>query len=215
MPNSFWGYTEACKLIGARYPAAPLGLITVAALLPQDWEFKLVNCNTEELEMSDLAWADMVMTGGMLNQQPDCFRLIELCHEHNKPVVVGGPDATSSPHLYASADFQVLGEAEDVIRDFVAAWERGDRKGVFTAEKFTDRRHHDADAALRLCSSSTSTSTSASSTRAAARSPASSATSSSSTAASRAPRPTSRFWPNCSRSTSSAIAAMSISSTTT
>ena len=78
----------------------------------------------------------MVMTGGMLNQQPDCFRLIELCHKHNKPVVVGGPDATSSPHLYQSADFQVLGEAEDVIKDFVAAWERGERSGVFKAEKF-------------------------------------------------------------------------------
>ncbi len=54
VPNSFWGYTEACKLVGARYPAAPLGLITVAALLPQHWEFKLVNCNTEDLELSDL-----------------------------------------------------------------------------------------------------------------------------------------------------------------
>ncbi len=136
VPNSFWGYTEACKLIGARYPAAPLGLITVAALLPQDWEFKLVNCNTEDLELADIEWADMVMTGGMLNQQPDCFRLIEFCHEHNKPVVVGGPDATSSPHLYKSADFQVLGEAEDVIKDFVAAWQRGERSGVFEAEKF-------------------------------------------------------------------------------
>ena len=137
VPNSFWGYTEACKLIGARYPAAPLGLITVAALLPQDWEFKLVNCNTEDLELADIDWADMVMTGGMLNQQPDCFRLIELCHEHNKPVVVGGPDVTSSPHLYQSADFQVLGEVEDVINDFVAAWQRGERSGVFKAEKFT------------------------------------------------------------------------------
>jgi radical SAM superfamily enzyme YgiQ (UPF0313 family) len=136
VPNSFWGYTEACKLVGARYPAAPLGLITVAALLPQTWEFKLVNCNTEELDLADLAWADMVMTGGMLNQQPDCLRLIELCHQHGKPAAVGGPDVTSSPHLYKSADFQVLGEAEDIIKDFVAAWERGERSGVFTAERF-------------------------------------------------------------------------------
>ncbi len=136
VPNSFWGYTEACKLVGARYPAAPLGLITVAALLPQDWEFKLVNCNTDDLALSDIDWADLVMTGGMLNQQPDCLRLIELCHKHGKPVVVGGPDATSSPHVYESADFQVLGEAEDVIADFVAAWQRGERKGVFTAERF-------------------------------------------------------------------------------
>ena len=136
VPNSFWNYTEACKLVDARYPAAPLGLITVAAMLPQDWEFRLVNCNTEDLEQADIEWADMVMTGGMLNQQPDCIRLIDLCHTHGKPVVVGGPDVTSSPHLYASADFQVLGEAEDVIKDFVAAWERGERSGVFSAEKF-------------------------------------------------------------------------------
>ena len=78
----------------------------------------------------------MVMTGGMLNQQPDCQRIIELCHAHGKPVVVGGPDVTSSPHLYQAADFQVLGEAEDVIEDFVATWEHGERSGVFTAEKF-------------------------------------------------------------------------------
>jgi radical SAM superfamily enzyme YgiQ (UPF0313 family) len=136
VPNSFWNYAESCKLVDARYPAAPLGLITVAALLPQSWEFKLVNCNTEELDPVDIDWADMVMTGGMMNQQPDCLRLISLCHAHDKPVVVGGPDATSSPHLYTSADFQVLGEAEDVIKNFVSAWERGERSGIFAAEKF-------------------------------------------------------------------------------
>ncbi len=135
--NSFWNYADSCRVVGARYPAAPLGLITVAALLPQTWQFRLINRNTEELTRDDLAWADLVMTGGMLNQQPDCLRLIELCHRHGKPVVVGGPDVTSSPHIYKSADFQVLGEAEDVINDFVAAWERGERSGVFSAERFT------------------------------------------------------------------------------
>ncbi|HEY1473143.1 MAG TPA: B12-binding domain-containing radical SAM protein [Pseudolabrys sp.] len=136
VPNSFWNYTDTCKLLGTRYPAAPLGLITVAALLPQSWEFKLVNRNTEDLDSEDLAWADIVMTGGMLNQQPDCRYLIELCHSLGKPIAVGGPDATSSPHLYKAADFRVLGEAEDVINDFVAAWERGERSGTFQAEKF-------------------------------------------------------------------------------
>jgi hypothetical protein len=43
IPNSFWNYTEACELVGAKYPAAPLGLITVAALCPKEWEFRLVN----------------------------------------------------------------------------------------------------------------------------------------------------------------------------
>jgi len=136
IPNSFWNYTEACELVGAKYPAAPLGLITVAAMLPKHWDIRLINRNTEALTDADLDWADLVMIGGMLNQQPDFITLIDLCHLHGKPVCVGGPDVSSSPHLYAAADFQVIGEAEHIIADFVAAWERGERKGVFTAEKF-------------------------------------------------------------------------------
>jgi radical SAM superfamily enzyme YgiQ (UPF0313 family) len=136
IPNSFWNYVETCKLVGARYPAPPLGLITVAALLPQSWDIRLINRNTEELTDADLDWADLVMIGGMLNQQPDFLYLIELAHLHGKPVCVGGPDVSSSPHLYSAADFQVIGEAEEIISEFVAAWERGERSGVFTAEKF-------------------------------------------------------------------------------
>ena len=136
VPNSFWNYAETCQIMGARYPAAPLGLITVAALLPRPWEVRLVNRNTEELTDADLDWADLVMVGGMLNQQPDFLYLIELAHSHGKPVCVGGSDVSSSPHLYAEADFRVIGEAEHIMADFVLAWERGERSGVFTAEKF-------------------------------------------------------------------------------
>src|SRR6266851_1269030 len=136
IPNSFWNYTEACELVGAKYPAAPLGLITVAAMLPKHWDIRLVNRNTEPLTDADLDWADLVMIGGMLNQQPDFIYLIDLAHLHGKPVCVGGPDVSSSPHLYADADFQVIGEAEQIIEHFIAAWERGERKGVFIAEKF-------------------------------------------------------------------------------
>jgi radical SAM superfamily enzyme YgiQ (UPF0313 family) len=136
LAESFWNFAAACEIMGARYPAAPLGLITVAALLPPHWNIRLVNRNTEELAESDLAWADLVMTGGMLVQQPDTLEIIEMCHRRGKPVVVGGPDTTSSPHVYRSADFQVLGEAEDIMDQFIAAWEAGERKGVFEAEKF-------------------------------------------------------------------------------
>ena len=62
--------------MGARYPTAPLGMITVAAMLPSDWEIRLVNRNTEDLAEGDLEWADMVMTGGMLFQQADSLRII-------------------------------------------------------------------------------------------------------------------------------------------
>jgi radical SAM superfamily enzyme YgiQ (UPF0313 family) len=135
-PNSFWSFGAACEAAGARCPAPPLGLITLAALLPQTWEFRLINRNAEPLDDADILWADLVMTGGMLPQQVDTLAIVYRCKDLGIPVCVGGPDPTSSPHLYDAADFLVLGEAEGVIDAFVAAWTRGERKGIFRAEKF-------------------------------------------------------------------------------
>ena len=131
--SSFWNYRATCELAGARYPAAPLGLITVAALLPKDWEIRLVDRNTETLTDDDFDWADLVMTGGMLPQRNDARCIIEMCRACDKPVVVGGPDVTSSPSFYSAANFQVLGEAEEVMDDFLAAWRSGATQGVFEA----------------------------------------------------------------------------------
>jgi radical SAM superfamily enzyme YgiQ (UPF0313 family) len=135
-PRSFWSYDGACQLLGAKYPAAPLGLITLAAMLPASWDIRLVNRNTEELEASDLDWADMVMTGGMLAQRPDCLRVIALAKSSGKTVIIGGPDVTSSPQAYEDADIRVLGEAEMIIGDFIAAWDSGQRSGLFEAPRF-------------------------------------------------------------------------------
>jgi len=134
--GSFWNYSITSELLGARYPTIPLGLITLAAMLPAHWTVRLVNRNTETLDEADLDWADLVMTGGMLFQQADSLRLIRRAHARGKPVAVGGPDATSSPHIYAAADFRVLGEAEGIIDAFVAAWEAGERAGDFHAPKY-------------------------------------------------------------------------------
>ena len=134
--GTFWNFAATCEVFGARYPAAPLGLITVAALLPSAWAIRLVDRNTEELTDGDLEWADLVMTGGMLPQQYDTLEIIDICRAGGKPVVVGGPDVTSSPHIYKRADFRVLGEAEGIIDKFIAAWEAGATEGVFEAEKF-------------------------------------------------------------------------------
>jgi radical SAM superfamily enzyme YgiQ (UPF0313 family) len=135
-PNSFWNLQPVCDIWGARCPAPPLGLITVAALLPQHWNIRLINRNAEELTDRDLDWADLVMTGGMLPQQDDALWLIELCRSRGTPVVVGGPDAMSSPDIYRRADFLVLGEAEGLIDQFIDAWSAGATSGVFEGEKF-------------------------------------------------------------------------------
>ena len=133
---TFWNFRRTADVFGAKYPAPPLGLITLAALLPHSWSLRLVNRNTENLSDDDLEWADLVLTGGMLPQQSDTLDIIDLCHARRKPVGVGGPAVTSSPHLYKTANFRVLGEAEGIIDKFVEAWEAGAREGLFEAEKF-------------------------------------------------------------------------------
>ena len=133
---SFWSFQAACQLAGASYPMAPLGLITIAAMLPPSWEFRLIDRNVATLTTADIDWADLIMTTGMLPQQPDTLEVISLCRGRGKPVAVGGPDVTSSPEVYAQADIRVLGEAELVIDDFIAAWNAGQKQGLFEAEKF-------------------------------------------------------------------------------
>jgi radical SAM superfamily enzyme YgiQ (UPF0313 family) len=134
--ESFWNYRESCAVVGAKYPTIPLGLITVAAMLPRQWNVRLVNLNTEELTDADLEWADLVMTGGMMFQQAGTLDIIELCRRRGIPVAVGGPDVSSSPHVYERANFRVVGEAEGVIDKFIDAVDNGSNEGLFVAPKF-------------------------------------------------------------------------------
>src|SRR5580704_10254070 len=92
---SFWNLTATCEVFGARTPAPPTGLITVAAMLPAHWQCRLVNRNTEELIDADLGWSELVMTGGMTPQRIDTLAVIEIARAHGKSVVVGSPDVTS------------------------------------------------------------------------------------------------------------------------
>jgi radical SAM superfamily enzyme YgiQ (UPF0313 family) len=122
---SFWNYQEVCHMVGAKYPASSLGLLTVAALLPQHWEFRLIDENVEPLLDEHLKWADIVMTGGMLPQQRSMLEFIRRAHALDRIVVVGGPDPTSQPDLYHEADFLVLGEGEITIPMFLEDLKKG------------------------------------------------------------------------------------------
>jgi len=135
---SFWNYRETCELVDARYPAAPLGLCTVAALLPSDWEIRLVDRNVEEWNDALLDDADFVFTGGMMPQQRDCVDLIRKARAKGKTVIVGGPDATSSPHLYDDASHLVLGEAEVTMPLFLADLAAGSGKKIYQDSRKAD-----------------------------------------------------------------------------
>src|SRR5690606_8725199 len=128
---SFWNYRDTCQLMDASYPAAPLGLCTVAAMLPSDWELRLVDRNVEPLTDEALDWADYVLTGGMMPQQLDCLELIHRARQRGKTVIVGGPDPTSSPRIYSEANHLILGEAEVTMPPFLADLAAGTPMAVY------------------------------------------------------------------------------------
>jgi hypothetical protein len=123
---SFWNYRATCEAVGVRCPVPPLSLITVAAMLPSSWDVRLIDRNTDELTSADLDRVDLVMTGGMMAQETDTLEIIKICRARGIPVVVGGAGVTSSPHLYDDADFQVQGEAEDIM----AVWRMSKEKDI-------------------------------------------------------------------------------------
>ena len=135
---SFWNYVDICKITGAKYPAAPLGLLTVAALLPQHWEFKLIDANVEPLLAEHFEWADIVCMGGMLPQQQSMLTIIDKAHQHGCPVVVGGPDPSSQPNFYQAADYLVQGEGEVTIPMLIEDLENWITSGEYKSDEFAD-----------------------------------------------------------------------------
>ncbi len=136
--SNFWNFVEGARSIGAKATAPPLGLLTVAALLPAQWHLQVVDLNVQALTTDHLQWADVVCTGGMLAQQPGIMRVLELAQSHGKYTVVGGPDPTSQPDLYEAADAVVVGEGESSIPVWLKSWEAGCAFGKFEPDATVD-----------------------------------------------------------------------------
>ena len=128
---SFWNYRDACETIGAKTPSPPLGLITVAAILPKIWEYRLLDLNAQEFSVDDWQWADIVCVGGMLPQQKGILEVIERALADDKFIVCGGPDPTSQPHIYKHCDALLVGEGESTIPSWLASWRQGKMRGIF------------------------------------------------------------------------------------
>lgn len=120
-PITYWGFQHTMRLIGKRASLPPLGLISLAALLPTDWELKLVDLNTSQLSDDDLRWADAVFVGGMRIQAPSMHAVVARAAALGVTTVVGGPAPTTSPREFPDADVVFCGEAEGRIDRLLAA----------------------------------------------------------------------------------------------
>src|ERR1039457_4992504 len=94
-PDTYWSFKHALKFLGKRAAQPPLGLMTVAALLPKAWKKRLVDVNVERLHDRDLAWADVAMISALHIQHPSLASIVERCRARGLRTVVGGPIASS------------------------------------------------------------------------------------------------------------------------
>jgi radical SAM superfamily enzyme YgiQ (UPF0313 family) len=132
-PETFWSFKHALKFLGKRAAQPPLGLMTVAALLPRTWNKRLVDTNVEQLRDRDLAWADVVLLSGMHIQRESLAAIVGRCRARGLRTVVGGPIASSLSAADLKADHVVIGEAESLIGDLAHDLERGTAKPVYQA----------------------------------------------------------------------------------
>lgn len=139
-PQTFWSYDKILELVDRKVLLPPLGLITVAGILPQEWEFKLVDRNIRAVTEIEWQWADIVIFSAMIVQKYDLIDQIKEAKQRGKLVAVGGPYATSVPNepKNAGADFLVLDEGEITLPMFVEALEKGETKGVIRATEKPD-----------------------------------------------------------------------------
>ena len=96
-PDTFWSFKHALKFIRNKAALPPLGLLTVAALLPPEWNKRLVDVNVRKLADKDLAWADVVFISGMIAQRNSAHELIAHCRAAGKTIMAGGPLFTVEP----------------------------------------------------------------------------------------------------------------------
>ncbi|PAX59552.1 B12-binding domain-containing radical SAM protein [Brunnivagina elsteri] len=132
-PQSFWSYDRFMEIAGLKAVLPPLGIITVAALLPQDWEIRFCDRNVNPETDADWEWCDLVILSAMLVQKPDFHALIQKAVHFGKKVAVGGPYPTSVPQdaLDFGANYLILDEGELTVPLFLEALNQGQTQGIF------------------------------------------------------------------------------------
>ncbi len=138
IPETYWSFKNALKFIGKKASNPPLGLITIAAMLPSSWNKKLIDLNIQNIREKDWKWADLVMISAMIVQKKSTINLIELCKAHNKRIVAGGPLFSGEPELFENVDFLVLNEGEITLPEFLNDFNLGVAKHIYTTNKYAN-----------------------------------------------------------------------------
>ncbi len=137
-PDTFWSFKHALEFVGKRAALPPLGLLTVAALLPESWSLRLVDTNVRKLTDKDLAWADCAFISAMAVQRESAQRAITRCREAGLRVVVGGPLFSDGHEQFQGVDHFVLNEAELTLPRFLADLAQGHPQRVYASDQFAD-----------------------------------------------------------------------------
>jgi radical SAM superfamily enzyme YgiQ (UPF0313 family) len=139
-PDTFWSFKHALKFVRKRAGCPPLGLLTVAAMLPPTWEKKLVDLNTTGLSQKDLLWADTVFISAMVVQRDSARSIIRRCKEAGVKVVAGGPLFTMEHTAFPEVDHFVLNEAELTLPPFLSDLANGCARQLYTTTEYPDIR---------------------------------------------------------------------------
>jgi radical SAM superfamily enzyme YgiQ (UPF0313 family) len=137
-PDTFWSFKHALKFIKKKAGAPPLGLLTVAAMLPSVWEKRLVDLNVTNLTDEDLQWADYVFISAMVVQRESADFVIQRCKNTGVKVVAGGPLFTMEHEQFPDVDYFVLNEAEATLAPFLRDLEQGQAQRVYSSTEFPD-----------------------------------------------------------------------------
>ena len=138
MPVTYWSFRYTLPFIGKRASIPPLGLLTVAAMLPKDFEIKLIDMNVTKLTELDILDSDIVFTSAMLVQRPSHEKVVQLCNRLNRPIVAGGPYPTSSYEQIFGVDHFVLNEAEITLPRFLNDYKEGKAKNIYSDDTKPD-----------------------------------------------------------------------------
>jgi len=137
-PDTFWSFKHALKFISKKALHPPLGLLTVAAMLPKEWEKKLVDMNVTTLRDKDLEWADFVFIGAMSIQKASVKQVVSRCKKMGVKIVAGGPLFTAGYDEFEDIDYFVLNEAEVTLPSFLADLRNGCAKPVYSSNELPD-----------------------------------------------------------------------------